>query len=329
MAGYPGQPLPKKLGIKAGHKVCLLNAPGAFERTLAGDDVRITHDLRLPPVDVVVLFVDSLEELERRFTDVSAGSTPPVGSGSRGAGPRAGVISEDVVRRIALAAGMVGEQGVRDRRELRRRAPRAAQRDPRGDGVSHRAAADLAPHAPADGADRAADRAPPPRAARARRCAARAPDRRSSARGTKPAAPPTTPGMVRYRAPHASPRSCGRARHAPPVAPPTDDRPATLEYVTTSILAPSCGNAQCHSSFRNVDVLRVRHRRGGARHDRPVRARDPRRRRRVAAVPGADLGRRRSRRSGRDPAHAVRPPLPNADIALIERWIDDHDAEGL
>lgn len=32
-----------------------------------------------------------------------------------------------------------------------------------------------------------------------------------------------------------------------------DDRPATLEYITAAILAPSCGNAQCHSSFRRVD----------------------------------------------------------------------------
>jgi hypothetical protein len=32
-----------------------------------------------------------------------------------------------------------------------------------------------------------------------------------------------------------------------------DNRPRTLEYVTASILQPSCGNAQCHSSFRRVD----------------------------------------------------------------------------
>ncbi len=31
-----------------------------------------------------------------------------------------------------------------------------------------------------------------------------------------------------------------------------DDRPATLEYVTSAILAPSCANAQCHSAFRQV-----------------------------------------------------------------------------
>ena len=72
MAGYTGTPLPKKLGIKAGHKVCLLNAPNAFERRLTAQDVRIAHDLRLPPVDVVVLFVDRVADLERRFADIAA-----------------------------------------------------------------------------------------------------------------------------------------------------------------------------------------------------------------------------------------------------------------
>jgi len=108
MAGYPGNPLPKKLGIKAGHKVCLLNAPGAFERTLVSDDVRITHDLRLPPVDVVVLFVESLEELERRFTDV-VGRLHPAGGfwvAWRRTARRAHEITHEVVQRIALAAGM-------------------------------------------------------------------------------------------------------------------------------------------------------------------------------------------------------------------------------
>ena len=30
----------------------------------------------------------------------------------------------------------------------------------------------------------------------------------------------------------------------------TDDRPATLEFITETILSPSCAAAQCHSSFR-------------------------------------------------------------------------------
>jgi hypothetical protein len=106
MAGYPGTPLPKKLGIKAGHKVCLLNAPGSVQRHLEQDDVRITHDLRLPPVDVVVLFVERVADLERRFSDVTA-RLHPAGGFWVAFRTHRGDITDDVVRRIALAAGMV------------------------------------------------------------------------------------------------------------------------------------------------------------------------------------------------------------------------------
>lgn len=30
----------------------------------------------------------------------------------------------------------------------------------------------------------------------------------------------------------------------------TDDRPRTLQYVTETVLAPSCATAECHSAFR-------------------------------------------------------------------------------
>ena len=113
MAGYSGMPLPKKLGIKSGHKVCLLNAPGAFERRLGerlgSDDVRIAHDLRLPLADVVVLFVDCLADLEHRVIDVAARLHPAGGlwvawpKRSR----RARDITPEVVRQVALAAGLV------------------------------------------------------------------------------------------------------------------------------------------------------------------------------------------------------------------------------
>ena len=113
MAGYPGTPLPKRLGIKAGHKVCLLNAPGSVQRRLSlafsssGDeDVRITHDLRLPPVDVVVLFVEKVADLERRFADITA-RLHPAGGFWVAFRTHRGDITDDVVRRIALAAGMV------------------------------------------------------------------------------------------------------------------------------------------------------------------------------------------------------------------------------
>jgi len=108
MAGYPGTPLPKKLGIKSGHKVCLLNAPDGFGRQLEQNDVRITHDLRLPPVDVVVLFVDRIADLERRVGDIAARLHPAGGFwvAFRTSG-RGSDITEDVVCRIALAAGMI------------------------------------------------------------------------------------------------------------------------------------------------------------------------------------------------------------------------------
>ncbi len=108
MAGYAGKPLPKKLGIKAGHKVCLLDAPRRIVRTLTSDEVRISEDLRQPLVDVAVYFVDRIADLERRFSDI-AGRLHPAG-GFWIAFPkkkRGADVTEEVVRRIGLAAGMV------------------------------------------------------------------------------------------------------------------------------------------------------------------------------------------------------------------------------
>ncbi len=110
MAGYTGKPLPKKLGIKAGHKVCLLGAPRRIVRTLTppNDEIRISEDLRQPLVDVAVLFVDRVADLERRFTEIADRLHPSGGfwiafpKKKRGAD-----VTEEVVRRIALAAGMV------------------------------------------------------------------------------------------------------------------------------------------------------------------------------------------------------------------------------
>lgn len=113
MAGYAGKPLPKKLGIKAGQKVCLLNAPSAFARHLEqSQDVRIAHDLRLPPVDVVLLFVDRVADLERRFADITARLHPSGGFWVAWPKARRGCdITEDVVRRIAMACGMNANKG--------------------------------------------------------------------------------------------------------------------------------------------------------------------------------------------------------------------------
>ena len=112
MAGYAGTPLPKKLGIKSGHRVCLLNAPGNFARQFdGGDDVQIAHDLRLPLVDVVVLFVDRLVDFERRVVDIAARLHPAgrfwVAWRRNGKSRRGSDLDHDVVRRIAMACGLI------------------------------------------------------------------------------------------------------------------------------------------------------------------------------------------------------------------------------
>jgi hypothetical protein len=68
MADYSGTPLAKKLGIKEGHRVAVVNDPGGLPRALAPlpQDVRMLKSLRAP-VDVAVLFVTTAGELDRRF----------------------------------------------------------------------------------------------------------------------------------------------------------------------------------------------------------------------------------------------------------------------
>jgi hypothetical protein len=68
MAGYSGTSLPKKLGIKPGMTVALVNAPDAFERTLdpLPDGVLIKEDLR-GKTDLVVLFASRMANIHEQF----------------------------------------------------------------------------------------------------------------------------------------------------------------------------------------------------------------------------------------------------------------------
>ncbi len=123
MAGISGPSLDKKLGIKCGHNVVLLNPPVSFARTLPlPDDVRISHSLKMPPVDVVICFVDCLEDLEKKFSLIASRLHPAGGfwiawrkrpaarlTKRTAKRPNDAVeeITEAIVRRIGLAAGMV------------------------------------------------------------------------------------------------------------------------------------------------------------------------------------------------------------------------------
>ena len=111
MAGYSGTPLPKKLGIKEGHRVAVLRAPAGLHNSLRPlpDGVALRSRAR-GPLDVVVYFVTRRADLERRLERL-VGALDPAG-GLWVAWPKrsSGVdtdITEGVVREVALPRGLV------------------------------------------------------------------------------------------------------------------------------------------------------------------------------------------------------------------------------
>ena len=111
MAGYSGTPLPKKLGIKEGHTIALIEAPADVRVELkpALDACEVAADGR-KPLDFVLLFTKSQTELKKTFPRwrkrlAPAGmlwvSWPKKTSGV------ASDLNENVVRDIGLAAGLV------------------------------------------------------------------------------------------------------------------------------------------------------------------------------------------------------------------------------
>lgn len=106
MAGTSGTPIPKRLGIKSGQLVALLNIPQAFARSLElPEDVRCSNQLRMA-VEVVVLYADGLEVVERRIGGISRRLHPDGAVWVVWPKSRPNGIDEDPLRSIALAAGM-------------------------------------------------------------------------------------------------------------------------------------------------------------------------------------------------------------------------------
>jgi hypothetical protein len=118
MAGYSGTPLPRKLGIGEGDLVAFAREPKTFRGTLGElpDGVSVRTRVGAPRSasarrpDVVVVFFKRAAELERRLpalmeaVDVDGGLWISWPKGSSGV---ATDITEDVVRDLGLAAGMV------------------------------------------------------------------------------------------------------------------------------------------------------------------------------------------------------------------------------
>jgi hypothetical protein len=113
MAGYSNTPLPKKLGIKEGCKVALINPPPAFEKTLGKlpSDAVIHSGLSgQARFDVIVVFVTSRAELQRQIAATRRHMTPAAGLWIAWPKKSSGVasdVTENVVREMALPTGLV------------------------------------------------------------------------------------------------------------------------------------------------------------------------------------------------------------------------------
>jgi hypothetical protein len=82
MPGYSGTPLPKKLGIKPGHRVALISAPNGFESTLGHLPTAVALQKTLTgkaPLDVAVVFVTRRAKLEQQLAAIRPRLTPAAG----------------------------------------------------------------------------------------------------------------------------------------------------------------------------------------------------------------------------------------------------------
>jgi hypothetical protein len=110
MPGYSGTALPKKLGIKAGFRVRLANAPEEVRTELHEALADCTVVQREDELDFAVLFTRSSAELTREFPPM-AKLLAPAGmlwvSWPKKSSGVATDVDENVVRRIGLDAGLV------------------------------------------------------------------------------------------------------------------------------------------------------------------------------------------------------------------------------
>jgi hypothetical protein len=111
-AGYSGTPLPRKLGIKPGHRVLLLGAPDGFEHDTLGalpDGVRVARRAT-GTADVIVSFHTRCAALAKRMPGLRERMEPAAGLWIAWPKGSSGVetdLTENVVRELALANALV------------------------------------------------------------------------------------------------------------------------------------------------------------------------------------------------------------------------------
>ena len=111
MAGYSGTPLPKKLGIKDGSRIVLINAPRDFESEL-GELPDNVEFIKRPTksLDIILFFVLTKRALARDFAKLAAKITANGMMWIAWPKKSSGVVtdlSEQRVREIGLNAGLV------------------------------------------------------------------------------------------------------------------------------------------------------------------------------------------------------------------------------
>lgn len=110
-AGYSGTPLPKKLGIRPGHRVAFVHAPADFAQTLGTlpDGVAVVDD-EAGPLDLAVFFTTRADALPAAFQALGKRVYPDGMLWIAWPKKAAKVdtdLTEDVVRATGLREGMV------------------------------------------------------------------------------------------------------------------------------------------------------------------------------------------------------------------------------
>jgi hypothetical protein len=110
-------PFPKRLALRPGQRVAVLGAPerwcARFEahlRVQVDPDAKVIRNLRpvwAPPADCLLLFIDGLADLEDRIGPACERLHPDGQLWIVWRSRRSADVTEDVVRRIGLTAGMV------------------------------------------------------------------------------------------------------------------------------------------------------------------------------------------------------------------------------
>lgn len=111
MTGYSGTPLAKKLGLRAGDTVCVLNAPANFRKLLAPLPDGVSFSAKIAKdCNVVHLFAIERVVLARALGTCRRTLAPDavvwVSWPKKASGVPAG-ITEDIIRTVALPLGFV------------------------------------------------------------------------------------------------------------------------------------------------------------------------------------------------------------------------------